>query len=57
VFPTPSPEGATYSARRSVPYIALIEFNPVALEQPPILLLEGHGTVVYFLLLDVAVAK
>jgi len=57
VFLIPSPEGAMYGARRSVPYIALIKFNPVALEQPPILLLEGHGTVVCFLLLDVTVAK
>jgi hypothetical protein len=57
VFLIPSRERAIYGARRSVPQIALIKFNPVALEQPAILLLEGHGTVVCFLLLDVAVAK
>jgi hypothetical protein len=29
----------------------------MALEQPPTLLLKGHGTVVCFLLFDVAVAE
>jgi hypothetical protein len=53
----PRPEGATYRTRRSAPKIALIKFNPVALEQPPIVLLEGHGAVVCFLRLDVTVAK
>jgi hypothetical protein len=57
VLAIPSPARAIYGTRLSVPHIALIKFNPVALEQPPILLLEGHGTVVYFLLLDVTVAE